>query len=41
MKTIYTRTTSPSVVKKSKDLSRRGFPTTAISERIVHQVESG
>lgn len=35
------RTTSPSAVKKPEDLSGRGLPTTAISERIVHQVESG
>lgn len=38
---VYTWTTSPSAVKKSEDLSGRGRPTTAISERIVHQAESG
>lgn len=35
---VYTRTTSPSAVKKPGDLSGRDLPTTAISERIVHQV---
>lgn len=38
---VYTRTTSPSAVKKPEDLSGRGLPTTAISERIVHQVKLG
>jgi hypothetical protein len=38
---VYTPKTSPSAIKKPRDLSGRGFPTTAISDRVVHQAKSG